>query len=76
MNPYEILGCSPMDDERTVKDKYRQLCKVYHPDNAKTGNREKFESIRQAWKMIEGYGFSRGFEWTHNTVFTIKRRTN
>lgn len=74
MNPYHVLGCSPMDDEKVVKDKYRQLCKRYHPDNAETGDRGKFESVLNAWKAIEEYGFSRGFEWTHNTVFTIKRR--
>lgn len=74
MNPYQVLGCSPMDDEKVVKDKYRQLCKRYHPDNAETGDRGKFESVLNAWKAIEEYGFSRGFEWTHNTVFTIKRR--
>lgn len=74
MNPYQVLGCSPMDNEKVVKDKYRQLCKRYHPDNAETGDRGKFESVLNAWKVIEEYGFSRGFEWTHNTVFTIKRR--
>lgn len=74
MNPYQVLGCSPMDDEKVIKDKYRQLCKRYHPDNAETGDRGKFESVLNAWKTIEEYGFSRGFEWTHNTVFTIKRR--
>lgn len=74
MNPYQVLGCSPMDDEKVIKDKYRQLCKRYHPDNAETGDRGKFESVLNAWKAIEEYGFSRGFEWTHNTVFTIKRR--
>lgn len=75
MNPYEVLGVSPMDDETTVKNKYRQLCKLYHPDNARTGSREKLEEVLEAWKMLEGIGFSRGFEWTHATVFTFKRRT-
>lgn len=77
MNPYQVLGCSPMDSEGTVKERYRKLCKIYHPDNARTGDRDRFEEILAAWKTLEEYGFGKnGLEWTHNTVFTIKRRSN
>jgi DnaJ like chaperone protein len=31
-NPYKILGCNKSDDNATIKKKYRELVKQYHPD--------------------------------------------
>jgi len=37
-NPYEILGVSKNDDFRTVKDRYKELIKKFHPDFIKGKN--------------------------------------
>ncbi len=31
-SPYEILGCEPTDDEETIKKRYREQIKEFHPD--------------------------------------------
>lgn len=35
---------------KEMKSKYRKMVKYFHPDNLKTGNREKFEEIQLAWE--------------------------
>lgn len=57
MNPYEVLGVSPNDDEETIKKKYRELVKKYHPDRyvntpmAETAS-EKMKEINEAYDML------------------------
>lgn len=59
MNPYEVLGVSPNDDEETIKKAYRTLVKKYHPDRyansplAEQAN-EKLKQINLAYDMICG----------------------
>ena len=73
-NPYILLGISTSDDSATAKTKFRKLCKIYHPDNPKTGNKNKFEEILEAWKNIEGTLQDNNTMWGHSTLFTLKRR--
>ncbi len=68
MNPYEVLGVSPDDDEETIKKKYRALVKKYHPDryvNTPMADMasEKMKQINEAYDMLtnkntttSGYG--------------------
>lgn len=59
MNPYEVLGVSPNDDEDTIKKAYRALVKKYHPDRyantpmADMAN-EKLKEINLAYDTICG----------------------
>lgn len=59
MNPYEVLGVSPNDDEETIKKAYRTLVKKYHPDRyantpmAEQAN-EKLKEINLAYDIICG----------------------
>lgn len=59
MNPYEVLGVSPDDDEETIKKAYRSLVKKYHPDRyansplAEQAN-EKLKEINLAYDIICG----------------------
>ena len=59
MNPYEVLGVSPNDDEETIKKAYRALVKKYHPDRyantplADEAN-EKLKEINRAYDIITG----------------------
>ena len=52
MNPYNILGVNPNDDEKTIKDAYRKLLKKYHPDTP-TGDKEKFQQVQEAYENIK-----------------------
>ena len=59
MNPYEVLGVSPNDDEETIKKAYRNLVKKYHPDryaNSPLAEQasEKLKEINLAYDMITG----------------------
>lgn len=59
MNPYEVLGVSPNDDEETIKKAYRNLVKKYHPDryaNSPLADEasEKLKEINLAYDIITG----------------------
>lgn len=59
MNPYEVLGVSPNDDEETIKKAYRNLVKKYHPDryaNSPLAEEasEKLKEINLAYDIITG----------------------
>lgn len=75
LNPYEVLGVSTICSEVEAKNKYKKLCKMYHPDNTKTGDRDKLEDVLKAWEMLQEVGFSNNATiWGHKTLFSIKRR--
>lgn len=50
MNPYDILGVSKDDDQKTIKLAYHRLIKKAHPDHG--GDAEEFHKIRCAYLMI------------------------
>lgn len=69
MNPYEVLGVNPTDDEETIKKAYRELVKKYHPDKYVNNPladlaAEKMKEINKAYDMIIN----------KNTGFTAKRQ--
>ncbi|MFW5931169.1 MAG: TerB family tellurite resistance protein [Desulfosalsimonas sp.] len=59
---YAVLGCSPSDDNETVKKQYRRLARDYHPDTiaskglpeefVKFAN-DKFREIQEAYEAIQ-----------------------
>lgn len=50
IDPYKILGIQQNATLDEVKDAYRQLARVHHPD--KGGNSETFKIIKLSFKMI------------------------
>ncbi len=59
MNPYEVLGVNPNDDEETIKKAYRNLVKKYHPDRYSNSPlaeeaSEKLKEINLAYDIITG----------------------
>ena len=40
-NAYEVLGCKKDDDNSTIKKRYRELVKQYHPDTINNHNEDK-----------------------------------
>jgi len=51
-DPYAVLGVSPADSTEKIRQVYRRLAKIYHPDNQDTGNAEMFRRITEAYKRI------------------------
>ena len=42
-------------NQKTLKENYRKLSKIYHPDNQETGNQEKFLKIKMAYEYLKNY---------------------
>ena len=56
INPYNVLGISQSADYESVRKKYIQLAKKYHPDNfASSGkvSEEKMKKINNAFNQIK-----------------------
>jgi curved DNA-binding protein CbpA len=45
---YEAMGLIPSASQEAIALRFRSLARRFHPDNAITGNRAKFETILQA----------------------------
>jgi curved DNA-binding protein CbpA len=50
MNPYEILDLPKDASLDQIKQKYKSLAQVYHPD--KGGDAEKFRQIKEAYEIL------------------------
>jgi len=49
---YEVLQISPRADEDTLHRVFRHLAKRFHPDNADSGNAERFNEVMQAFQTL------------------------
>jgi curved DNA-binding protein CbpA len=49
---YEVLQVSPRADEDTLHRVFRHLAKRFHPDNADSGNAERFNEVMQAFQTL------------------------
>lgn len=49
---YEVLQVSPRADQDTIERVFRHLAKRFHPDNAETGNAERFSQIVEAYRVL------------------------
>jgi len=49
---YEVLQVSQNADSETIERVYRMLAKRYHPDNAATGDAERFRDVREAYEIL------------------------
>ncbi|MCF8024849.1 MAG: co-chaperone DjlA [Desulfobacteraceae bacterium] len=59
---YAVLGCSPSDDNATIKKRYRKLVRDYHPDTIASKGlpeefvnfaNDKFREIQEAYEAIQ-----------------------
>jgi DnaJ-class molecular chaperone len=50
-NYYEILGAAPSASERELKERFRKLMKLYHPDIDQSP-----EAMRRYTEIMEAYG--------------------
>ena len=56
INPYNVLGVSQSADYETIRKKYIQLAKKYHPDNFASSSKvseEKMKKINNAFNLIK-----------------------
>jgi len=49
---YELLQISPNAEPETIHRVYRLLARRFHPDNAQTGNADKFRAITRAYEVL------------------------
>tara|TARA_B100001063_G_C16623824_1_gene482120 strand:+ start:451 stop:840 length:390 start_codon:yes stop_codon:yes gene_type:complete len=49
-----ILGCTPNDSKKTIKKKYYQLMKIYHPDKTQNSPEllKKCQELNEAYEKI------------------------
>lgn len=50
-NPYEVLGIAPAASIEQIKQRYRDLAKIYHPDK-QNGDTKAMSKLNQAYEQI------------------------
>lgn len=53
INFYDCMGLAPTASPRTIALRFRSLALRYHPDNAGTGDRSKFDAILEAHATLK-----------------------
>lgn len=51
-DPYATLGVRPDLSNAELKNVYRLLAQIYHPDKGRVADHRKFQEIQRAWKEI------------------------
>src|SRR6266705_2460639 len=49
---YEALQVSPRADHETIQRVFRHLAKRFHPDNADSGDPERFKLVMEAFRVL------------------------
>ena len=49
-DPYRELGVSPLDSEATIRERYRELARRYHPDRG--GDSEAMQRLNAAYERV------------------------
>jgi len=59
---YVVLGIEPKSDSETIQNAYSALAKKYHPNNASTGDKEKFSAVNLAYETLSDPLLRREFD--------------
>ncbi|PWT99506.1 MAG: hypothetical protein C5B53_05325 [Candidatus Melainabacteria bacterium] len=59
---YELLQVDRDAHPTIIRYAYRFLAAMYHPDNAETGNADKFRIISEAWKTLSDDGKRQAYD--------------
>ena len=59
---YIVLGIDPNADSETIQAAYAKLAPKYHPSNAETGDRNKFEVLNQAYEVLSDPSLRASFD--------------
>jgi DnaJ-class molecular chaperone len=49
---FKILNIDKRASKEEIKKRYKELAKIYHPDNTHTGNLNKFHEIAKAYEAL------------------------
>ena len=49
---YEVMQLNPNAEPETIHRVYRLLAQRYHPDNLETGNRNEFQALLEAYRVL------------------------
>ncbi|KAI9248078.1 hypothetical protein BY458DRAFT_526691 [Sporodiniella umbellata] len=52
MDPYKILDIKSNCTKEELKKRYKELAKLYHPDNNQTGDLKRFHQVSQAYTSL------------------------
>ena len=52
MNFYMVLGISPDSSGEMIRNAYRMLARLYHPDRGVGSSVEKFRQVTEAYEML------------------------
>jgi curved DNA-binding protein CbpA len=69
---YEVLQLSPRAGAETVERVFRLLAKRYHPDNAATGDSEKFGRVHAAYEVLSDPERRAAYDVTYDEVRTLQ----
>jgi hypothetical protein len=61
---YAILDVDPKSDSETIQKAYAKLAQRYHPNNAETGDAEKFEALNIAFEVLSDAELRASFDKT------------
>ncbi|MBZ5608148.1 MAG: DnaJ domain-containing protein [Acidobacteriia bacterium] len=67
---YDLMQISPRAEAETVQRVYRMLSARYHPDNPRTGDRDHFVRLSQAYQVLSNGGKRAAYDvqyQLHNT---------
>lgn len=71
---YEILQVSPTADREMIERAYRLLAKRYHPDNARTGNAAKFDTLVEAYRVLSDQEKRTAYD-DHHKAFSARENS-
>jgi curved DNA-binding protein CbpA len=59
---YALLGVEPKSDVETIQKAYAKFAQKYHPGNTETGDKDKFDSVNQAYEVLSDPSLRREFD--------------
>ena len=65
---YELLQISPNADSDTIHRVFKYLAARLHPDNAATGNQQKFQQVQAAYDVLSNPIRRREYDLTREAV--------
>ena len=68
MDCYEILQVSTNADRETIERVYRLLARRYHPDNSRTGDVDKFDTLTKAYRILSDPEKRAGFDAKYDSI--------
>jgi len=67
MNYYELLQVNREAHSTIIRYAYRFLAAMYHPDNAETGDADKFRVVTEAWRTLSDEGKRAAYDMSLGT---------